>query len=216
MTRILLIRHAATEMADRQIAGRTEHAPLSAAGAEQAQRLARALSSQNTTAVYTSPRERARQTADILAASWRAEARLAPELDEVDYGEWSGRTIEDLRSIEPWQAFNTIRSCTPIPNGELIAAVQARVVGFLQTVRERHPLETIAAVTHAEAVRSALVYYLGAPLDLMLRLEVSPGSVSFISTTMDRPSCASIGARSCIDYEDAARRLADIRRRRWS
>jgi probable phosphoglycerate mutase len=185
---MLLIRHAAADTVGRQIAGRTEDVGLSLAGSAQAQRLARALSAENTAVVYTSPRQRARQTADILAASWRAPARCVPELDEVDYGEWSGRTLEELRAVERWRAFNTIRSCTPIPNGEFMIAVQARIVGFLHSLCERHLLETVAVVTHAEVIRAALVYYLGAPLDLMLRLEVIPGSVSIVHLDHYGPS----------------------------
>jgi probable phosphoglycerate mutase len=188
MTRILLIRHAATATVGRQLAGRTEDAALSSAGSAHARRLARALSAEKIASVYTSPRQRARQTADLLAASWRTRAACVPELDEVDYGEWSGRTIEELRGVGRWQAFNTIRSCTSIPNGELMIAVQARIVAFLQSLRERHPVESVAVITHAEVIRAALVYYLGAPLDVMLRLEVSPGSVSVLQIDESGPS----------------------------
>jgi probable phosphoglycerate mutase len=200
MTRILLLRHAATDMAGRQLSGRTEAAPLNAAGLQQARRLARALAAEKSAVVYTSPRERARQTADILGRAWGAAVTVASELDEVDYGDWSGRGIDELRSVAAWRAFNSIRSCTRIPNGELMADVQARVVRFLQGLRERHPLQTVAAVSHAETVRAALVYYLGAPLDLMLRLEVSQGSVSIVEIDDDGPIV------SCVNCVEALQR----------
>jgi probable phosphoglycerate mutase len=162
--------------------------PLAPAGYEQAHRLARRLAGAGIRAVYSSPQERARQTARILAGALSEQVQIALELDELDYGDWTGQMIDELESVPQWQAFNTARSCTRIPNGELISEVQARVVGLMEQLRARHSEESIALVTHGDVIRAALVYYLGSPLDLMLRLEISPASVSIIEIKKHGPS----------------------------
>ena len=188
MTRFLFIRHATTELLGRQIAGRMAGVSLAPAGYEQAHRLARRLSGNAVRTVYSSPQERARETARILASALSQQVQIAPALDELDYGEWTGQMMDDLQSVPQWQAFNTVRSCTRIPKGELILEVQARVVGFLEQLRSRHPEESFALVTHGDVIRAALVYYLGVPLDLMARLEISPASLSIVEIEKHGPS----------------------------
>ena len=55
---------------------------------------------------------------------------------------------------------------------------QARMVGELERLRERHPDEEVAVVSHGDVIRAALAYYLGVHLDLFQRVEISPGSIS--------------------------------------
>jgi probable phosphoglycerate mutase len=180
MTRFLFIRHAATESVGKQIAGRTAGIPLASDGQEQASRVALRLSEQSIAAVYSSPQPRACETAQVLASAVGKDVQVAPELDEVDYGDWTGRMIDELQSAADWQAFNTIRSCTRIPHGEFILEVQARVVGLVERLRAHYREESVALVSHAEVIRAALVYYLGLPLDMMLRLELNPASISIV------------------------------------
>lgn len=188
MTRLLLIRHAATDWVGRKIAGRMDGVPLTGSGYDQAHRLARALAAEAIAAVYSSPRERARETASVLANALGDTVRVASEIDEIDYGDWTGRTIGELEPVPEWQAFNTVRSCTRIPNGELMLEVQARVVRFLEQLSARHPEQSVAVVTHGDLIRAALVHYLGVPLDCMLRLEISPASVTVVGLEQNGPA----------------------------
>jgi broad specificity phosphatase PhoE len=180
MNRFLLIRHAATESAGKKIAGRAEGTPLVELGYTQAARLAQRLSGENIIAVYSSPQERARETARALADAVGQDVQVAAELEEIDYGDWTGRSIAELQTIPQWQAFNSIRSCTRIPHGELIVEVQARVVRFIEQLRRQDTNQSVALVTHADVIRAALSYYVGSPLDLMLRLEIDPASVTIL------------------------------------
>ena len=134
MSRFLLIRHAAAELAANLIGGRSPGIHLSAGGNEQACRLALMLRAENIRAIYASPRERARETAQPIAEDRSIAVEIAPELDEIDYGDWTGLSMEELSARPQWQAFNTIRSCTRIPGGELIAEVQARVTTFYSKI----------------------------------------------------------------------------------
>ena len=179
MTRFLLIRHAATESSG-NIAGRTAGGGLAEAGREQAARLTPKLAQENIASLYSSPQQRALETAGALADAMGKEVQLAPELDEINYGDWTGHMIDELQRLPLWHEYNTIRSCTRIPHGEFMLDAQARSVGLMERLRQQHWKESIALISHADVIRAALVYYLGLPLDMMLRLEISPASVSIV------------------------------------
>jgi probable phosphoglycerate mutase len=197
MTRLIFIRHAATDAVGRRIAGRSA-VPLNDVGRAQADRLAHRLVAEAIDVVYTSPEERARDTARPLAAARGLEAIAAPELDEIDYGDWTGRNFGDLAALPEWLAFNTMRSVTRIPNGELIIEVQQRVVGFIDRVRSGRLGESLALVSHAEPIRAALAYYLGVPIDLALRYDVDPASVSIIELGSGGPRVRSLNLTEAI------------------
>jgi broad specificity phosphatase PhoE len=188
MTSLLWIRHAATDHPEGKIAGRAPEVSLSPAGRVQAHRLAERLAEQNIQTIYSSPQLRARATAQQLAETFRAEMRVAAELDELDYGDWTGRTFAELETSSRWRAFNSVRSCTRIPNGELMLDVQARAISLVERALDRHRAESVALVTHADVIRAALAYFLGVPIDLSLRLEVSPASITIVALDQDGPS----------------------------
>ena len=96
------------------------------------------------------------------------------------FGAWTGRRIAELESEPRWRLFNQYRSGTRAPAGELMVESQARIVTELECLKARHPGETIAAVSHADIIRAALVYYLGLPIDLHQRIEISPASFSIL------------------------------------
>jgi broad specificity phosphatase PhoE len=180
MTRLIFIRHAATDCVSSRLAGRDANVHLSAAGKIHGQRLAHSLKQQGIGKIYSSPQPRARETAKFLAELLGAGVDIAAELDEIDYGEWTGRTFEELRGIEHWRDFNSLRSCTRIPGGEMMIEVQARMLRLMESLCRRHPAVTVALVSHAEVIRGALAHCLGMPLDLVLRLEISPASISMV------------------------------------
>lgn len=187
MTRFLFIRHGEIEHLGSRITGRCESASLTRAGVVQAGRIALRLAQENILAVYSSPQERARETARVIADHLGQTFDVAAALDELDYGDWTGQTIETLRRAPQWQAFNSVRSCTRIPNGESMLEAQFRIVGFIDRLRERHSSGAIALVTHGDLIRAALAYYLGSPLDLMLRLDIHPASISIVEIDQVEP-----------------------------
>lgn len=187
MTRLIFIRHAATDCAASRLAGRDANVHLSAAGQVQGQRLAHSLKQRRIGKIYSSPQPRARETAEFLGELLDDSVKIVPQLDEIDYGEWTGRTFEELRGIPRWRDFNSLRSCTRIPGGELMIEVQARVLELMECLCERHPAMTVALVSHADVIRGALAHCLGMPLDLVLRLAISPASISMVAMEQDGP-----------------------------
>jgi broad specificity phosphatase PhoE len=187
MTTFFLIRHATNDFVGWKLAGRAPGTHLNAEGRLQAEKLAEHLGRKPIDRVYSSPLERARETAQPLCDRHRLEARIADDLIEIDYGDWLGKAVAELESNSVWQRYNTFRSGTRAPGGELMLDAQLRVVGFMQRLAEECPGQTIALVSHGDIVRAAVLYYLGAPLDCFNRLEVSPASFSEIRVSDSGP-----------------------------
>src|SRR5438270_6615275 len=116
MTTLLLIRHALCDHVGREIAGRRADVHLNGAGVAQAKDLAQQLDEVRCDAIFSSPLARARETAVALAARRGLEIQLEDRLEEIDYGDWTGRTLDDLRSDAAWGRFNSLRSLGRVPN----------------------------------------------------------------------------------------------------
>jgi len=185
MTTLLLIRHAACDPIGHFIAGRTPGIHLNDAGRHQADALAERLAGVRLDAIYSSPLERARETAECLARRAALPIEVREELGELDFGAWTGMNFQQLASDDRWRRFNTMRGRTRIPGGELMLEVQARVVSLAELARERFPNGRVSFVTHADVLRGLLAHYLGIPLDLMQRFEIAPASVSVLELGTD-------------------------------
>src|SRR5690349_3740243 len=131
MTRFLLIRHAATDAVGKKLAGRMVGVYLNEQGKRQAQEIAERLTPVPVAAVYSSPLERAVETAQPIAQSHNLETVICNDFTEIDFGEWTNCSFEDLNKQKQFQLFNTFRSCTRIPAGELMLEAQARIVAGL-------------------------------------------------------------------------------------
>jgi probable phosphoglycerate mutase len=153
---------------------------LNEEGRQQAARLAMILSGQQIDAIYSSPLERARETADPVSEALGLPYAVSEILTEIDYGKWTDKSIEDLKNDPLFQNYNTFRSNTRVPGGELMAEAQMRIVKELEKLCAKHPGKTIAIVCHADLIKSAIAWFAGISLDLINRIEISPGSVSII------------------------------------
>jgi broad specificity phosphatase PhoE len=180
MTTFVFIRHAAHGLLGNTIVGRAPGVALSADGVAETERLAARLAASQVEVVYTSPLERARRTAEEIAGRLRVEVQIAKELNELDFGDWTNRQLTDLHALEEWRRFNSFRSVSRIPNGEAMIEVQCRVLRLIERLCTVHPTQMVALVSHGDVIKAALAYYLGIPLDLFHRIEISPASVSIV------------------------------------
>ncbi|HEU4643002.1 MAG TPA: histidine phosphatase family protein [Gemmatimonadaceae bacterium] len=185
MTTFLLIRHAAIDAHGRAIAGRAPGVSLNAEGRSQARALAASLRGATVDAVYSSPLERAWETAHTIAEALGLQAQLSPSLQEIDFGEWTGRAFAELDQAPDWQRFNAFRSGTRVPGGEHMLEAQARAVGEIDRLRRRHAGGTVVVVSHGDILRAIVAWYIGLPLDLFQRLEIGPASTSTLEVTED-------------------------------
>jgi probable phosphoglycerate mutase len=180
MTRFLLIRHATNNTVGKILAGRMAGVFLNEEGLAQAQQLAQRLAHVPIAAIYSSPMERAIQTAEPLAKTLHLDPIICEDFLELDCGAWTSKTYEEVKSDPLFRYFNVFRSGTRIPGGELMLEVQARFITGMQKLYAQHPQQTIAIVSHADAIKAAVAYYAGIHLDLFHRIEISPASVSII------------------------------------
>jgi probable phosphoglycerate mutase len=187
-----LVRHASHDRGDHVLVGRGP-AALSAEGRREAEAVAAVLAagaagpsgmggtasaSPLLAAVFSSPQERAQQTAVAIAARAGLTVVAEPGLDELDFGAWTGMPFDALAGDPRWRAFNTFRSAAPIPEGETMLAVQARAVAAVLRLRAAWPDAALALVSHADVLKAILAHFLGMPLELMRRIELAPGSRS--------------------------------------
>jgi probable phosphoglycerate mutase len=192
---LLLLRHGTTDEVGRVLTGWNPGVPLNAFGREEAERLADRLEPVPLRAVYTSPIDRARQTAQIVARRHGLDPVEREALGEFRLGEWTGRGLEPMEHDADWRAFNSFRAGTRPPGGELMVEVQARVVAEIQRLRELHPGETVAAVSHGDVIKAALFHYGGVPLDHVLRWAIDTASVTALELFPSGVSIAAVNDR---------------------
>ena len=178
--RILLIRHATHDRPDPVLVGRDDSVRLSEKGYKQGQDLAQRLAPLPLSVVITSPSCRCRMTAEIIAAPHGLDLEIEPDLDEIDFGAWRGRTFAELDTDPEWRLFNMARGSARTPGGETIISVSARIERAFNRIRDRSPDQMVAVISHGDVIRAALCWVLGLAPDLMLRFEISPSSVSTI------------------------------------
>lgn len=178
MTTFLLIRHAAHDLLGKRIAGRMPGVGLNPAGRAQAEQVVERVAAMGVEAVYSGPLERVRESAEPICQRLGLPLQIAEEFNEVDFGDWTNASFEELDGQPGWERFNSFRSQTAPPHGELMLEVQTRVVRKLHRLCGEH--RCVAVVSHGDVIRAALAHFLGIPLDLFQRLEISPASISVV------------------------------------
>jgi broad specificity phosphatase PhoE len=190
MGTIWLLRHGQTTAnAQSVIQGPRIDAPLSELGRRQAASLGEALAQQPISAVYSSPLLRARDTAEALVrrhqrrdatAKGQLAVQVVPELYEMDYGSFIGRTVDDVRDemdqvLDAWKMGFIDQ---PFPGGESAALAQHRIRPFAQRLRESAQDREVAVVAHGRINRVIIATLTGAGLT---RLEEFPQSNASIT-----------------------------------
>jgi probable phosphoglycerate mutase len=176
-----LVRHATHGCLGKVLLGRMPGVTLAEEGHRQACSLARHFSGQQIAAIQSSPRERAMETAAPIARMSNRPLDVADAIDEIDMGEWTGRSFAALRSDPDWQLWNARRAEVRPPNGESMLELQRRTVHHLNDMRSAHPGARIVLVSHAEPIRALALHCFGMPLSDFARIEIAPASVTTIA-----------------------------------
>ena len=179
MTIFHLLRHGEPTVFGR-INGRLPGVGLSAKGRAEIAAVAGRLAAEKIDAIYSSPLQRTRETAEILADRLGLPIQYREDVIELDFGEWTGLTADQIRQDERWQMWSNCRSIAAIPGGESWRQVQDRVVGALFDLQRRHPSGSVVLVSHGDVIRAGLLFALGMPLDFYSRIEVALASLSTI------------------------------------
>ena len=177
---VFLVRHAAHVELGKRLTGRKCDVELSEEGERQARALAARMARESLAAIYTSPRLRARRTAAAIAGAHGLEVEVASALDELDFGDWTGASFEDLGGDPVWRRWNEARETARPPNGETMAAAIARIVAHIDEVAAVHSSRPVALISHCDMIRGAIAQYLGLPLNNLLRFDIEPASISTV------------------------------------
>ena len=185
MARIVLLRHAHSVANEKNLlAGRTAGITLSKTGKAQAEELVVRLGATKFDEVAISPLQRCRETIDPwLAADGAKSPVVIDELvSEVDYGNWSGKTLASLRRKSQWKVVQDFPSQMIFPEGESLLEMQGRALsGFyrLNAVKGKDPR---LLVSHGDVIKSIVAHCLGMHLDQFQRLVIEPASLTIIDT----------------------------------
>ena len=182
-TLILLVRHGETPTTGTVLPGRAPGLHLSDRGRAQADAAAGRLAGLPVEAVYSSPLERARETAAPTAARTGRPVTEEAGLLECDFGDWTGAALAGLAALPEWQTVQHNPSAFRFPNGEGFSGMQARMVATLDDLRAAHRGGVVICFSHADPIKAAVAHALGTHLDLFQRIMISPASVSVISYT---------------------------------
>lgn len=213
MSLLLLVRHGHTPTAGRILTGWARGVHLSERGREQAEALVERLGDLPVDGIYSSPLERCRETAAPLAKARGLPVHLRRDLLEVDYGEWSGRSIRQLARTRMWRSVQHAPSAVRFPGGETLRGVQVRAMDAVHAIAAAHPEGTAVVVTHADVVRLALAGLLGLPLDLYQRLAVDPGSISVVALSDAQVKVLRVNDTGDLSALASSREAASRRRR---
>jgi broad specificity phosphatase PhoE len=175
-----LLRHGQHVLQGRVLAGRTPGIGLSTMGRAEIAAVADRLANEDIVALYSSPLQRTRETAEILSERLDLPIQYREDLLELDFGEWTGLTFDAVRTDERWPAWRDCRSIATIPGGESMRQVQERAVEALFDLRQTHRDGRVLIVSHGDVIRAALLFALGMPLDFYSRIEVGLASINTI------------------------------------
>jgi broad specificity phosphatase PhoE len=166
MLTIHLVRHGDTAQAAEGIFCGDLDPPLTEHGLAQAEKLGKVGTALGLTALYCSPKQRARQTLAPLARAIGLEPTLEAGLREIAYGTWEGRREIEIRESEPeaYAAWHADPALTSPPGGETAFDIAGRALPVLVRIRQRHATGSVLLVSHKATVRVLVCALLGMPL----------------------------------------------------
>lgn len=194
-TTIHLVRHGTTPTTGTVLPGRAPGLHLAESGIEQARRAAERLAAlPRVDAIYCSPLERARQTAAPIAAALGLRPKVRKGLLECDFGNWTGRRLDELSKLPEWTTVQRAPSVFRFPGGESFTEMQFRIVSTLDTLRAEHPGGSIVCVSHADPIKAVVAHALGTHLDLFQRIVISTCSITSLVWSVHGPVALTVNS----------------------
>ena len=201
---VLLVRHGRTPTTGQVLPGRAKGLHLSEEGLAQAVEVAGRIGTLadggrgGPVAVYASPLERTRETAQPIARRLGLRVRSDRGLLECDFGEWTGAKLSDLAKKPEWATVQRNPSGFRFPGGESFLEMQTRMTAAISRLAAHHPGQTVVAVSHADPIKAVVAQAAGTPLDLFQRLTVAPCSVSAIAYTGGGPFVLTVNSTASL------------------
>jgi len=197
---VLLVRHGTTATTGTVLPGRAPGLHLAQTGLTQAENVALRIAelAKKPTALYTSPLERARETAAPIAKALHLRAVLERGLLECDFGAWTGKKLALLAKKPEWRNVQQAPSSFRFPDGESFAEMQLRIWSTLERLAAKHRGKTIVVVSHADPIKAAVTFAQGVPLDLFQRTVISTCSVSALAIGTGTPLVLCVNSTSSL------------------
>jgi probable phosphoglycerate mutase len=206
-TRFVLVRHGET-IANREFRyiGISDDA-LTEHGQAQAVQLAGALSVLPVAAVYSSPRQRAYQTALPVASSHGLTVQVLDDLREANFGTWEGlsrsevvaRSTQDAEQLLAWERDTALAP----PGGESLEAMHLRVSAVVEKLVQAHPDQTVVLVSHVGPIKAMLCAALGAPVSTAFRIFLDPATISVVDWRQPHPVVRLLNSHSHLGWQQA-------------
>ena len=204
---IIFLRHAQAENNTKRIlAGRTEGVPLTKTGIEQAERIAKYLASIDISAIYSSPIERAKHTAEIVANAFdqdTAGVELDERLTEIDMGKFTRMNYDDMFA-KYGNIFLKFYENDPVISEhevETFPDVQKRVLDMVDHVLKKHNNENVILVTHMDPIKSMLATVMDLKPKILFELIIANASLTIITEQDKKFSLSAINAMNVDRYD---------------
>jgi len=202
---IIFLRHAQAENNTKRIlAGRTEGVPLTKTGIEQAERIAKYLASIDISAIYSSPIERAKHTAGIVAKNCSLEEVVIDErLTEIDMGKFTRMNYDDMFA-KYGNIFLKFYENDPVISEhevETFPDVQKRVLDMVDHVLKKHNNENVILVTHMDPIKSMLAKVMNLLPETLFELIIANASLTIIKEQDKKFSLSAINAMNIDRYD---------------
>ena len=192
--RLVLIRHAHSQSnASGVLSGRLPNIHLSEKGIKQSQQLSERLGNFAVAQLRVSPMERCFETISpwlndvVLKNSPDFEPIIDPSLNEVDYGDWSGKKLITLARKKEWRTVQESPSRMYFPGGEGIAQMQSRAMSVVHELAKLPDSKTAVIVSHGDVIKSIVASAVGTHLDEFQRIIIDPASVSVLDYSGIKP-----------------------------
>ena len=184
MVKVILVRHGETEWNRlRRIQGGNSDTQLNQRGQQQAESLALRLKQEEIQAIYSSPLQRAQDTARAIAGYHQLPVGAEPSLKEIEVGELEGVSIAEVgKHLSQLLIRHSQGEELPrIPGGESLTEVQQRVWGTIQRLVSRHGDGVLVVVSHYFSILTAVCSVLNLPLSQIDRLRLNSASISILT-----------------------------------
>ena len=183
MTLLYLVRHGETEWSKSGRHTSVTDLPLTDVGEAQARALKGHLDPGDFQLILTSPRQRARHTAELAGFTGESSPEVDEDLSEWAYGDFEGLTSEQIRETTPgWRIWTY-----PTPGGETAEQVKTRLDRVVQRVRDPG-IEQAICFAHGHALRSLALRWLGFDLSLGGHFPLDTGTVSVLGAEKELPA----------------------------
>ena len=192
---VVLLRHAhSTANLKGVLAGRDNRVSLSPRGKKEAEEIANFLAPLQFDAMYSSPLKRCRETLGPLLSRSSQKATYLDELIEMEYGDWSGKSLALLAKEELWKSIQSRPSIVRFPRGESFSEMSLRAN---QAVLGRAlGKKRILIVSHGDVIKAIVAFQLGLNLDSFQRISIDPASITTLRISQSQSQIVSVNITS--------------------